>query len=80
MNVTSFSDNIHLTYIMDAMHYWPFAQEYSICNAAVVALPFWTAELEPHILSNATYTQLSSKATPHSNYKSWQKKYSSVVL
>ena len=35
------------------MHYWPFAWEYSIWNAAVTALHFWTADLKPHILSNA---------------------------
>ena len=35
------------------MHYWPFAQEYSIWNAAFTAFQFWTADLELHILSNA---------------------------
>ena len=35
------------------MHYWPFAQEYSIWNTTVAALQFWTAELKPHILSDA---------------------------
>ena len=35
------------------MHYWPFAQEYSIWNAAVAALQFWTADLEPHVLRDA---------------------------
>ena len=35
------------------MHFWPFAQEYSIWNAAVAALQFWTVDLKPHILSNA---------------------------
>ena len=39
---------------MDATHYWPFAREYSIWNARVAALQFWIADLEPHILSNAT--------------------------
>ena len=29
------------------------AGEYSVCNAAEVALQFWTADLEAHILSNA---------------------------
>ena len=38
---------------MDASQYWPFAHEYSIWNAAVTALQFWTADLIPHILSNA---------------------------
>ena len=40
-------------YIMDTTHYWPFAREYSIWNAAVTALQFWTADLKPHILSDA---------------------------
>ena len=38
---------------MDTTHYWPFAREYSIWNATVTALQFWTADLEPHILNNA---------------------------
>ena len=48
------SPYIHLpVYIMDATHYWPFAREYPVWNAAVTALQFWMADLEPHILSNA---------------------------
>ena len=42
----------HLDYVMNATHYWLFASKYSIWNAAVAALQFWTADLEPHILSN----------------------------
>ena len=38
---------------MDATHYWPFAREYSIWNAAVAALQFWMAGLEPQTLSDA---------------------------
>ena len=38
---------------MDASQYWLFACDYSIWNAAVTALQFWTADFEPHILSNA---------------------------
>ena len=58
MNIASFSDSTHLTHItkvytMDATHYWPFPREYSIWNAAVTALQFWTADLKCHILSNA---------------------------
>ena len=58
MNIALFSDSTHLTYItevyiMDATYYWPFAREYSILNATVTALQFWTADLEPCILSNA---------------------------
>ena len=40
--------------IMDATHYWPSAREYSIWNAAVAALQFWMAGLDPQTLSNAT--------------------------
>ena len=48
------SPHLHLQVnIMDATHYWPFAQEYSIWNATVAALQFWTADPEPCILSNA---------------------------
>ena len=42
----------HLDYIMNTMDYWPFAREYLIWNTAVAALQFWTADLEPHILSS----------------------------
>ena len=35
------------------MDYWPMAREYSIWNATVAALPFWTADLEAHVLSSA---------------------------
>ena len=38
---------------MDTLQYWPFALEYSIWNPTVTALQFWTADLKPHILSNA---------------------------
>ena len=33
--------------------YWPFAREYSIWNAVVATLWFWTADLETHILNSA---------------------------
>ena len=39
---------------MNVTDYWPMAREYSIWNAAVAALQFWTADLEAHILSSAT--------------------------
>ena len=41
-------------FIMDATHYWPFAREYSIWNAAVTALKFWMADLNLQTLSNVT--------------------------
>ena len=34
------------------MGYWLMAREYSVWNAAVVALQFWTVDLEAHILSS----------------------------
>ena len=39
---------------MDITCYWSFAREYSVWNTAVTALQFWTPDLKPHILSNAT--------------------------
>ena len=41
-------------YTMDTTHYWPFSREYSIRDAAVTALQFSMADLEPYILSDAT--------------------------
>ena len=38
---------------MNATDYWPFSREYSIWNATVATLQFWTADHEPHILSSA---------------------------
>ena len=46
---------------MYTTHYWSFATEYSIWNAAVTVLQFWMADLEPQTLSNAieqVYTAL----------------------
>ena len=37
---------------MDPIDYWIMAREYSIWNAAVAALQFWTADLEAHMLSS----------------------------
>ena len=37
---------------MNITDYWPMAREYSVWNAAVAALQFWTADLEAHILSS----------------------------
>ena len=58
MNLASFSDSTHLTYItkissMVDTHYCPFAREYSIWNTTVTALQFWMEDLKPHILSDA---------------------------
>ena len=38
---------------MNTADYWPMAREYSIWNATVAALQFWTADLEAHVLSSA---------------------------
>ena len=38
---------------MNVTDYWPMAREYSVWNATVAALQFWTADLENHVLSNA---------------------------
>ena len=39
--------------IMNARDYWAMAREYSIWNAAVAALQFWTADIKAHVLSSA---------------------------
>ena len=39
---------------MNATNYWPMAREYSVWNAAVGALQFWTADLEAQVLNSAT--------------------------
>ena len=38
---------------MNVTDYWPMAREYSVWNATVAALQFWTADLEMHVLSSA---------------------------
>ena len=38
---------------MNTTDYWPMAREYSIWNAAVAALHFWTADCKVHVLSGA---------------------------
>ena len=37
---------------MDATNYWPMAREYSVWNAAIAALQFWTADLKAYALSS----------------------------
>ena len=57
MNLTSFSDSttLHTSPSYHHGHYLLLAvcKKYSIWNAAVAALQFWTANLKPHILSDA---------------------------
>ena len=42
------------TLSMDATEYWPMAREYSIWNANITSLQFWTEDLDPVILGRAT--------------------------
>ena len=37
---------------MNTTDYWLMAREYSVCNTAVAALQFWTADHEVHVLSS----------------------------
>ena len=37
---------------MKTADYWPMAIEYSIWNATVAVLQFWTADLKAHVLSS----------------------------
>ena len=38
---------------MDPVNYWLMAREYSVWNATIAALQFWTANLKAHVLSSA---------------------------
>ena len=38
---------------MNVTYYWPMAREYSVWNAAVAALRFWTADLKANVLNSA---------------------------
>ena len=51
LSTAPFQFYIHNT-IMNVTYYWPVAREYSVWNAAVAALQFWTANLEAHVLSS----------------------------
>ena len=37
---------------MDPVSYWLMTREYSVWNATIAALQFWTADLEAHVLSS----------------------------
>ena len=39
---------------MNVTDYWPMAREYSIWNATIASLQFWTADLDPVTLGRAT--------------------------
>ena len=38
---------------MNVTDYWPMAIEYSVWNAAVAALQFWTADFKVHVIISA---------------------------
>ena len=42
------------TTTMDTADYWLMAQEYSIWNATIASLQFWTEDLNPVTLGRAT--------------------------
>ena len=56
------------TFNMNIADYWPMAREYSIWNAAIASLQFWTADLNPVTLSIATeevYSAFLYSASSH---------------
>ena len=53
---------------MDTEDYWPMAREYSIWNATIASLQFWTEDLNPVTLGRATecvYTTFFYSPTSH---------------
>ena len=53
---------------MDTAACWPMAQEYSIWNAAIASLQFWTEDLDPvtlHIATENVYTTFFYTSTSH---------------
>ena len=53
---------------MDTADYWPMAREYSIWNAAIALLQFWTEDLNPVTLGRATervFTTFFYSSTSH---------------
>ena len=55
-------------FLMDATDYWLFAHEYTIWNASVAALQFWTVDLDPQTLSNTikrVYTAFFNSDSAH---------------
>ena len=58
----------YTTTTMDTADYWPMAGEYSIWNAAIASLQFWTEDLNPFTLGRATkhvYTKFFYSPTSH---------------
>ena len=61
---------LHTTTIssMDTADYWLMAREYSIWNATIASLQFWTEDLNPVIIGRATehvYTTFFYSPTSH---------------
>ena len=56
---------------METADYWPMAQEYSIWNAAIASLQFWTEDLDPFTLGiasecvHSTFFYTSTSQTLH---------------
>ena len=66
------------TLSMDASDYWPMAREYSIWNATIASLQFWTADLDPVTLGRATehvYTTFFYSPSSHTLHVSNLMKY-----
>ena len=65
---------------MDPVDYWPMAREYSVWNATIATLQFWTADLETHMLSSTIeFTMHFSTPHLHTCYASSLMKYYSVT-
>ena len=53
---------------MNVADYWPMAREYSIWNATIASLQFWTADLDPVTLGMAmdeVYSAFSYSTSAH---------------
>ena len=57
---------------MDVTDYWPMAREYSIWNATVAALQFWTADLKAYVLSSAIEQLYNAFFYTTSKHIPWQ--------
>ena len=53
---------------MNVADYWPMGREYSICNAAIASLLFWTADLDLITLGITTEEVYSAFFYPASTY------------
>ena len=57
---------------MNATYYWPMAREYSVWNAAVAVLLFWTTDLKAHALGSTieeVYTAFFYAASAHTLFQ-----------